>query len=148
MLRVWGPYRAWLGICPEAFELKSPAYPRTHCTHSHHCPVALSGAVSWLKMMVFGSGGTAILPSQCCLLCTQAVWALPLMLSSLNSASYGVVVPRRRQGFVFVVSVVCILKGSCNNRHFMAETTGHSAYSLSKNTRREDLDNPDKYSYA
>ena len=73
---------------------------------------------------------------------------LPLMLSSLNSAVYGAVVPRRRQGFVFVVSVVCILKGSCNNRHFVAETMGHSVYPLSKKKRREDLDNQDKYSYA
>lgn len=66
---------------------------------------------------------------------------LPLMISSLNSAIYGPVVPRRRQGFVFVVSVVCILKGSCNSQHFVAETMGHSAYPLSKNKRRGDLDN-------
>ncbi|CAI9172741.1 unnamed protein product, partial [Rangifer tarandus platyrhynchus] len=36
----------------------------------------------------------------------RAVWALPLKLSSLNSAIYGAVVPERRQGFVSVLSVV------------------------------------------
>lgn len=111
--------------------------------------MALFGAVSWLKMMVLGMGvHSAFLLSHCFLLCTQAVWALPLMLSSLNSAIYGAVVPRRRQGFVFVVSVVCILKGFCNNQHFVAETMGHSGYPLSKNKRRGDLDNQDKYSYT
>ena len=55
---------------------------------------------------------------------TQAVWALPLKLSSLNSAIYGAVVPERRQGFVFVLSVVCVLKGSCSNQHLMAANNG------------------------
>ena len=55
---------------------------------------------------------------------TQAVWALPLKLSSLNSAIYGAVVPERRQGFVFVLSVVCVLKGSCSNLHLMAANNG------------------------
>ena len=54
----------------------------------------------------------------------QAVWALPLKLSSLNSAIYGAVVPERRQGFVFVLSVVCVLKGSCSNQHLMAANNG------------------------
>lgn len=37
-----------------------------------------------LRWWCWGWGVTAILLSQGCLLCTQAVWALPLMLSSLN----------------------------------------------------------------
>lgn len=31
------------GVCPEASELGMPTYSRTHCTHSHYCPVALFG---------------------------------------------------------------------------------------------------------
>ena len=54
----------------------------------------------------------------------QAVWALPLKLSSLNSAIYGAIVPERRQGFVSVLSVVCVLKGSCSNQHLMAANNG------------------------
>lgn len=72
-----------------------------------------------------GAGdGAASLLSQGCLLQAQAVWVLPLTLSSLNSAIYGTVVPEKRQEFVFVLSVVCVLKGSCSNQHLMAENNG------------------------
>lgn len=32
--------------------------------------------------------------------------------------------PERRQEFVFVLSVVCVLKGSCSNQHLVAENNG------------------------
>ena len=54
----------------------------------------------------------------------QAVWALPLKLSSLNSAIYGTIVPERRQGFISVLSVVCVLKGSWSNQHLTAANNG------------------------
>lgn len=54
----------------------------------------------------------------------QAVWALPLKLSSLNSAIYGAIVPERRQGFVSVLSVACVLKGSCSDQHLTAANNG------------------------
>lgn len=144
MLRISGPQMVWLWVCLEAPELRTSASFRTHCIHPISAPRPCLGPPHGSWWWCWG-WGTVLLLSQCCLLCTKAVWALLLMLSSINSAIYGAVVPGWRQGFIFVVSMVCVLKGSYSNQHRIAESMEHSTYPFSKNKRREYLDNQDKY---
>lgn len=123
---------------------------RTHCGHSHRCPRAHLGPSHGSRGGV-GDGGPWLPPLPVLSLHPRAYrlcgWCF-LTLSSLNSAIYGAVVPGWRQGFISVVSVVYVLKGSYSNQHPAAEAMGHNTYAFSENKRRGDLDNQDKHPHA
>lgn len=136
----------WLGcVCLEASELRTFNCPRTHCAHSHFCSRALPGAIPWLKMMVLGIGGDVFFLSQCCLSCTQTVWALPLTSSSINSCNFWCS-HARVEAEIRLCGKCCICtKRFYSNRIPWQKTVGHSPHPFSKNKWRGDLDGQDKY---